>query len=229
MPNSSTPPVATDAQRALALSALVDLAPMDAVGPLVATHAEPDGITVLQFTCGLAGYPGWLWTVALATIDGDEPTVVEAELLPDQGALVAPEWVPWSVRLTEYLEAQRKAVEEGTLSETEVIEVIDDEDLLSADDDLVPIDDDDDEDDDDDDDEDDDDDDDDEDDDEDDDDDDDEDDEDDDDIDEHDLGPSDAHDHINEEDLADDNLHIVEDDESFETFDDSFDGDRRDI
>jgi hypothetical protein len=213
MPKSTTPPAATDAQRALALSALADFAPMDAVGPLVATHAEPDGITVLQFTCGLAGYPGWLWTVALATVDGDQPTVVEAELLPDEGALVAPEWVPWSVRLTEYLEAQRKAVEEGTLSEAEVIEVVDDEDLLSADDDLVPIDDDDDDDDDHDDD----------------DDDDDDEDEDEDDIDEHDFAPSDAHDHINEEDLADDNLHIVEGDESFDSFDDSVDGDRRDI
>jgi hypothetical protein len=61
--------------------------------------------------------------VALATVDGDEPTVVEAELLPDEGALGAPEWVPWSVRRTESLEAQRKAVEEGTLSEAEVVEV----------------------------------------------------------------------------------------------------------
>jgi hypothetical protein len=206
MPNSTTPPVASEEQRALALSALADFAPMDAVGPLVATHTEPDGITVLQFTCGLAGYPGWLWTVALATIDGDAPTVVEAELLPDEGALVAPEWIPWSVRLTEYLEAQRKAVEEGTLSEAEVLEVVDDDDLLSADDDLVPIDDDDDDEDDDD------------------------DDDDDDDIDEHDLAPSDAHDHLNEEDLAEDNLHIVDDSESFEEpFDDSFDGDRRDV
>lgn len=222
MPNSTTPPAATDAQRALAMSALADFAPMDAVGPLVATHSEPDGITVLQFTCGLAGYPGWLWTVTLATIDGDAPTVVEAELLPDEGALVAPEWIPWSVRLTEYLEAQRKAVEEGTLSEAEALEVVDDDDLLSADDDLVPIDDDDDEDDDDEDDDDDDDDDDDED--------DDEDDDDDDDIDEHYLAPSDAHDHLNEEDLAEDNLHIVDDSESFEaSFDDSFDGDRRDV
>ena len=109
MPSSPPSPVATDAQRALALSALADFAPMDAVGPLVATHAEPDGITVLQFTCGLPGYPGWLWTVALANIDDDAPTVVEAQLMPDDGALVAPEWVPWSVRLTEYLEAQRKA------------------------------------------------------------------------------------------------------------------------
>ncbi len=216
MPNSTTPPVASEEQRALALSALADFAPMDAVGPLVATHTELDGITVLQFTCGLAGYPGWLWTVALATIDGDAPTVVEAELLPDEGALVAPEWIPLSVRLTEYLEAQRKAVEEGTLSESEVLEVVDDDDLLSADDDLVPIDDDDDDDDDDididmDDD-------------------DDDDDDDDIDIDEHDLAPSDAHDHLNEEDLAEDNLHIVDDNESFDdSFDEPSDGDRRDL
>jgi hypothetical protein len=44
------------------------------------------------------------------------------------------------------------------------------------------------------------------------------------------LAPSEAHDHLNEEDLAEDNLHIVDDNESFEeSFDDSFDGDRRDV
>jgi hypothetical protein len=40
------------------------------------------------------------------------------------------------------------------------------------------------------------------------------------------LAPSEAHDHLNEEDLAEDNLHIVDEDDSF---DDPSDGDRRDF
>jgi hypothetical protein len=47
--------------------------------------------------------------VSVAELPGEEPTVLEAELLPGEGALLAPDWVPWSERLEDYKEAQAAA------------------------------------------------------------------------------------------------------------------------
>ena len=43
-----------------------------------------------------------VWTVSIARVGDDEPTVLEAELLPREGALLAPDWVPWAERLADY-------------------------------------------------------------------------------------------------------------------------------
>ena len=46
------------------------------------------------------GYLGWAWTVTLARVPrGRTATVSEVDLLPGEGALLAPAWVPWSERL----------------------------------------------------------------------------------------------------------------------------------
>ncbi len=65
----------------------------------------------LRFENLLAGYPGWFWTVSLARLDDDEPTVLEVELLPGDGALLAPDWVPWAERLADYQAAQAALAE----------------------------------------------------------------------------------------------------------------------
>jgi hypothetical protein len=54
----------------------------------------------------MAGYPGWTWTVSLARVAGVEPSVLETELTPGDGALLSPDWVPWSERLADYKEVQ---------------------------------------------------------------------------------------------------------------------------
>ena len=51
----------------------------------------------------MEGYPGWSWTVALAHSEGQEPTVLEVELIPGEKALLSPAWVPWADRMEEYL------------------------------------------------------------------------------------------------------------------------------
>ena len=56
----------------------------------------------------MGGYPGWHWTVSVAELPDEEPTVLEAELLPGDGALLAPDWVPWSERLEDYEDAQAR-------------------------------------------------------------------------------------------------------------------------
>ncbi|MBS1906984.1 MAG: DUF3027 domain-containing protein [Actinobacteria bacterium] len=88
--------------RDLALTALYEITPAASVGPAAGYLPEADGVISLRFENRLGGYPGWYWTVSVAQVGDEEPTVLEAELLPGDGALLAPEWVPWAERLAEY-------------------------------------------------------------------------------------------------------------------------------
>lgn len=93
----------------LALAALHEITPADTVGPAAGYTAEDDGVVSLRFHTRLSGYPGWFWTVSVAVVEGSDPTVLEVELLPGDGALLAPDWVPWATRLAEYQAAQAAA------------------------------------------------------------------------------------------------------------------------
>jgi len=86
----------------LALAALREITPASTIGPAAGYLPEEDGSVSLRFENRLAGYPGWYWTVTVARVGDEEPTVLEVELLPGDGALLAPEWVPWAERLAEY-------------------------------------------------------------------------------------------------------------------------------
>ncbi|WP_439689320.1 DUF3027 domain-containing protein [Curtobacterium sp. SP.BCp] len=90
----------------LARTALLEVTPDSTVGAFVDAVDEGDDVVSLRFANRMAGYPGWRWTVSVAKIGDDEPTVLEVELMPGDGSLVAPEWVPWSERLAEYRAAQ---------------------------------------------------------------------------------------------------------------------------
>lgn len=96
----------------LALAALHEITPADTIGPAAGYTAEEDGAVSLRFHTRLSGYPGWFWTVSVAVVDDSEPTVLEVELLPGDGALLAPDWVPWATRLAEYQAAQAAAAVE---------------------------------------------------------------------------------------------------------------------
>jgi len=86
----------------LALAALHEITPPSTVGPAADYIPEEGGSVSLRFENRLPGYPGWFWTVTVARVDDEEPTVLELELLPGDGALLAPEWVPWAERLADY-------------------------------------------------------------------------------------------------------------------------------
>lgn len=93
----------------LAREALLEITPAQTIGALASESTDDDGVITVRFASLLGGYPGWQWNVSLAHVDGYDPTVIEAELLPDQGALLSPDWVPWSERLAEYKAAQEAA------------------------------------------------------------------------------------------------------------------------
>lgn len=132
----------------LALAALKEITPEPTIGEPAGYTVEADGVVSLRFENRLSGYPGWFWTVSVARTDDAEPTVLEAELLPGDGALLAPEWVPWAERLAEYQAAQAALAEAAgeDAADAEAAEDADDElddvedlDAADFDDDGSPI------------------------------------------------------------------------------------------
>jgi hypothetical protein len=117
----------------LARTALLEVTDARSIGPLVSETDEGDGVVSLRFESNLPGYLGWKWTVSVAKIGDAEPTVLETELMPGDGALLAPEWVPWSERLDEY-NAVRAAAEAGEDEDDTDDDLGDDEDLIDEED-----------------------------------------------------------------------------------------------
>ena len=109
--DDATPAVQADpeliAAVPLARGALAEITPESTIGEPLGYEVEESGAVSLFFECRIPGYPGWHWTVTVGRAGDDaEPTVLEAELMPGDGALLAPDWVPWSDRLADYQAAQ---------------------------------------------------------------------------------------------------------------------------
>lgn len=85
-----------------ARSALADVAEDEQVGGHLSVSAQGDRLLTHRFTAARPGYRGWEWFVTLARAPRSKKvTVCEVGLLPGEGALLAPEWVPWAERVTE--------------------------------------------------------------------------------------------------------------------------------
>jgi len=131
---SPTAPAPSEDLTALARKALLEVTPESTVGAPAGTVDEGDGVVSVLFANRMPGYPGWRWTVSIAQVEGDEPTVLEVELMPGDGSLVAPDWVPWSERLAEYRAGQHED-EADEDDEDEDDEDAEDADYDDADDD----------------------------------------------------------------------------------------------
>lgn len=90
-----------------AAAAAVDLARAAAVeeaGPVVGEHLgadrEDDHTVTHSFRTTDPAYSGWRWAVTVARAEGtDVVTVDEVVLLPGEGALLPPAWVPYAERV----------------------------------------------------------------------------------------------------------------------------------
>jgi hypothetical protein len=72
----------------------------DGVAEHVGVRAEGDRVLTHFFAATLPGYAGWRWAVTVARASRSKTvTVDEVVLLPGDGAILAPDWVPWSERL----------------------------------------------------------------------------------------------------------------------------------
>ncbi|MEJ7726233.1 MAG: DUF3027 domain-containing protein [Actinomycetes bacterium] len=84
----------------LARAGAEDVAGLAAVGPHQRVIAEADRVVTHVFACQLGGYRGWEWAVTVARASRSrDVTISETVLLPGEGALLAPEWLPWSERI----------------------------------------------------------------------------------------------------------------------------------
>lgn len=102
--------------KAQARDALLENEPENAVGEHLEAVAEDSRVVTHYFECTQDGYAGWRWYVTLARPPrGKSATVSESGLVPGDGALLAPDWVPWEERMRAYKEEQaaKKAAEEA--------------------------------------------------------------------------------------------------------------------
>jgi hypothetical protein len=84
----------------VAAAAARDVAGADGVGEHLGVRAEGDRVVTHSFAAHQPGYAGWRWAVTVARAPrSKQVTVDEVVLLPGDGALLPPEWVPWSDRL----------------------------------------------------------------------------------------------------------------------------------
>ena len=84
----------------VARAALVDEVGGADVGDHLGHLVEGERVVTHQFACTRKGYAGWRWSVTVARASRQKTvTVDEVVLTPGDGALVAPEWVPYKERI----------------------------------------------------------------------------------------------------------------------------------
>jgi hypothetical protein len=85
----------------LARAAAVEEAGLaDRVGSYLGADAEDERVVVHRFVCADPAYRGWNWCVEVSRASRSKAvTVDDVVLLPGEGSLLAPPWVPWSQRL----------------------------------------------------------------------------------------------------------------------------------
>jgi len=109
---------AVDAARAAAL----EVADAGAVGDHLGMEMVEDRLATHHFACSASSYRGWRWAVTVARVPRSKTvTVCEVNLVPGEGALLSPDWVPYSDRLAP-----------GDLGPGDVTPRVEDDPLLEA-------------------------------------------------------------------------------------------------
>lgn len=84
----------------LAREAAEEVARPGTVGAHLGAHPDDDRLLTHYFATLEPGYAGWRWAVTIArTSRSRKVTVSEVDLVPGEGSLLAPAWVPWEERL----------------------------------------------------------------------------------------------------------------------------------
>ncbi|MBD8045153.1 DUF3027 domain-containing protein [Arthrobacter sp. Sa2BUA2] len=83
-----------------ARAGLLEVVPESQIGEYIGAVPEADRLVTHRFQANRPGYRGWQWYATLARVPrGKVATVCEVGLLPSEGSVLAPEWVPWSERI----------------------------------------------------------------------------------------------------------------------------------
>jgi Protein of unknown function (DUF3027) len=103
-----------------ARAALVEEVGSADVGDHLGHVVEDERVVTHLFACTRKGYAGWRWSVTVARASRQKTvTVDEVVLMPGEGALVAPAWVPY-----------RERIRPGDLSPGDLLPVEDDDPRL---------------------------------------------------------------------------------------------------
>jgi hypothetical protein len=83
-----------------ARTAIEGIAKASEIGDHLAARTEGDRVVTHLFESRLPGYIGWQWYAVLTRNSRSKViTVNELGLLPSEGSILAPEWVPWAERV----------------------------------------------------------------------------------------------------------------------------------
>ncbi|WP_370894567.1 DUF3027 domain-containing protein [Janibacter sp. GXQ6167] len=105
-----------------ALEAAISIAEPGTVGEHMGFAMDGERIGTHYFACTSTAYRGWRWAITLARAPrAKTATVCETNLVPGEGALLSPEWLPWSERLAP-----------GDIGPGDVTPKIEDDPLLEA-------------------------------------------------------------------------------------------------
>ncbi len=106
----------------LAHAAAESIAMRDTVGEHLGMQMDEERLATHFFACTATAYPGWRWAISVARVPrGKTATVCETNLVPGEGALLSPQWLPYADRLAP-----------GDLSAGDVLPYQEDDPLLEA-------------------------------------------------------------------------------------------------
>lgn len=84
----------------VARAAALEIAEPGTVGEHQGTVTEAERLVTHYFACTSPAYPGWRWAITLARPPrARRATVSEAHLVPGEGSLLSPQWLPYVERL----------------------------------------------------------------------------------------------------------------------------------
>ena len=70
------------------------------VGDHLGMVMDDERMATHYFDCTAAAYPGWRWAITIARVPrGKVATICETNLVPGEGALLSPEWLPYAERI----------------------------------------------------------------------------------------------------------------------------------
>ena len=84
----------------LAREAAQDIAEAGTVGEHLGVVMDAERLATHYFACTATAYPGWRWAITVARAPrSKKATICETNLVPGDGALLSPEWLPYDQRL----------------------------------------------------------------------------------------------------------------------------------
>ena len=88
------------AAMAQARAAAESIAEPGTVGEHLGAVMDDERLVTHYFSCTATAYPGWRWAITVARVPrGKLATICETSLVPGEGALLSPEWLPYDQRL----------------------------------------------------------------------------------------------------------------------------------